>query len=193
MVRRIFFLLICGVGWIAGAWMCASGIRCVLRALESATWPAVPGRIVASHVVRHVSHGRHGSSTSYTPSIQYSYRVAGRDYTCSEIMPGRNWGSKSAYREVDAHPVGSTSAIHYLTADPNIAVLEAGWHAENLGQALMGMIFLAFSSIFAWVAFNTTDGATGSKQVTWRPGSSWVLIPLIAWLVLTGAGLIWLS
>lgn len=170
------------------------GARFALEARASATWPAAPGHIVASHVKRSVSHGRHGSSTSYTPEINYTYLVAGKTYTGTVVTPGRNWGSKSSFAAVNAHPAGSTAPVYYSPGDPSVALLEPGLHASNFGRLLLGMVLATFGSIFALVGtYSVRSPGKNSMSLPPHTVPTRLILPLFGLLAAEVAALIWLS
>ena len=75
-------------------------------------WPAVPARVTEKKV-----HERRNndSGTTYTPVINYSYSVMGREYTGRSELSGL-WGRKGAQKAVDQ--VGESIEVHYNPNKP---------------------------------------------------------------------------
>jgi hypothetical protein len=171
------FLIVFGAG---GVWLVATGAGEAREAWASSGWPSTPGTVLSAEVQTHTSVARHGSGTSYTPRISYSYAVNGEAFTGTTIAPGRMWATKSAYTAVRMFPAGSEPPVYYAPGDPKEAVLVPGLHVANLAKMFFGFVPLAFVAIFALSMFAPAP----AKQFLWAP---------IALLVIGIGGIIYLS
>ncbi len=90
------------ISWV----LIRSGLSARKTALESQSWPSVPGRVVDAKVVKSASSPN--SATTYSPSITYEYEVSGQTYRSSNLSFAG-----------DMHPAdsGYAQAVvnHYLT------------------------------------------------------------------------------
>ncbi len=102
-------------------------IRCVRR------WPTIRGRVVSSAV--------HGSFKRIVDNdwhwieeavVNYTYTVAGRDYTSRRIAPveGNSGSRLRAEAKVAKHPVGSEVEVIYSPANPVEAYLSSSADTE---------------------------------------------------------------
>jgi hypothetical protein len=99
------------------------------RSLESARWPTVAGRILSSVAEEHRSFGAGGRGqtvTVWSPVVEYSYRIEGRDYHGSRIAFGADVAGSRDFAEAIAarYPAGSAVTVHYDPGNPAFAVLE---------------------------------------------------------------------
>jgi hypothetical protein len=110
------------------------------RSRQAADWPVVRGTVVSSgfEKVKSTEDGR--TSTSYTPAVEYSYRVNNVDYTSRQIKLGATVSASQAYAEKVAgrYPKGGPVDVHYDPANPSVAALEnpSGFHWLLLAVAL---------------------------------------------------------
>jgi hypothetical protein len=179
-VKNTLLFIILAVFSAGGAWLITTGASEAWEAQESGNWPSTPGTVLSATVHTQASTARHGSGTSYTPRISYSYSVNGEMFTGTTIAPGRMWGSKSAYAAVRMFPAGSQTPVYYSPGDPKEAVLVPGLRVANLGKMLFGFVPLAFVVIFALGSFAPAP----ARQFIWLP---------VALLVIGIGGIIYLS
>jgi hypothetical protein len=97
---------------------------------EASGWPATGGRIVKSsveHYRKRVGGAQSGTLTTfYEPVVEYSYRVADRDYHSTQVSFGGKSASSQAVAEAAAarFPTGNLVLVHYDPKNPSNAVLE---------------------------------------------------------------------
>ena len=119
------------------------------RYRESENWVPITGLVTASQV--NEVQGDENTTSTYGPSITYTYQVMGKSYEGSLISfgsEGVTYGNrKKAEKVVARHPVGSQPIIYYDPADPSQAVLERKFIAAN---AIFGSIVLL---IGAWMLY----------------------------------------
>lgn len=130
-----FVFLVAG---LFGMWVGASSIT---LGLASRGWPKVRGRIESSEVETQCRQSH--DSTSYAPSIAYSYKVGDTDYWGREISVGDHGGGRRrAERIVTKYPPGFAVDVFYDPDDPKTALLEPGFAPVPLWVFLMGAFFV---------------------------------------------------
>ncbi len=132
-----------------GGYMLYMGLKNRRLARESALWPTTGGTVLAADVSRRTSRDRKRGTTSvyYSPSVRYSYSVAGRGYECDVVRFGslESGSHKSAEEVVTRYPAGSTVVVRYDPADPSRATLETYSAAGQ--QIVMGVAFIAIPAL----------------------------------------------
>lgn len=127
----LIFLIIWSAGTLTGDWFVAHSAVRQARATEFAK---TSGRITESHVEQHRNaDGEGNSGTSYTLKIEYTYRVAGKEYRGTRYRFGNFYVNNArALQIVDAFPVGRTVDVFYDPSDPATAVLRPGIEGADL-------------------------------------------------------------
>jgi hypothetical protein len=164
-IKNVLVSILLAVFGVFGVWQVVTGAGEAREAWESSGWPTAPGTVLSAVVHTSTSAARHGSGTSYTPQISYSYRVNGETFTGTTIAPGRMWATKSAYAAVRMFPTGSQPPVYYAPGDPKEAVLVPGLRAANLAKLLFGFVPLTFVVIFALGLF----GPASTRRFLWAP------------------------
>lgn len=123
----------------------------------SASWPAIPGKIISSKIIeeterrRDEDDGRERISTTYRPDIRFAYRVGDNDYATDTWKLGAIIGSGSptyAQTVVGRFAAGQAVTVYYNPARPDVAVLDPA----NRDGAWLPLVFpTAFG--FAGVLF----------------------------------------
>jgi len=96
---------------------------------ESKSWPTVQGRIIHSAMASSTSPQ---GKTTYSPDIQFTYQVNGRDYQSNQVgvEPGPGASSSSdpsaASEIVARYPVGTVVTVYYKPSKPALGVLQPG-------------------------------------------------------------------
>jgi hypothetical protein len=107
---------------------------------ETATWPVVRGTVTESTIERIEKTKRGGIQVTWTPAVEYRYRVGDVDYTSRQIKLGVVVSASQGYaRKVAArYPQGSTVEVRYDPNNPGSAALEnpGGWSWLILAIAL---------------------------------------------------------
>lgn len=137
-----FVSIFLAVFFLVGATIAGFGVRTVLQARESGSWPSVPGIIRTSTVT--TQRGSKGG-VSYKPVVTYSYSVDGAEYTGDLIAYGLKGSSASrsfAQYYDNKYPEGSSVPVAYDPASPQTSVLEPG-------VSKRAFILVAFGAIFA--------------------------------------------
>jgi hypothetical protein len=98
-------------------------------AMKSARWPTAAGTVLSSRSVsRRVFAPGRGNVTMevWSPLVEFSYRVGGRDYHGARIAFGAavSGGRALAEATVARYPTGAAVTVHYDPANPSFAVLE---------------------------------------------------------------------
>ena len=136
-----------------GAGFAAVGLWHVWRGWQSNSWPSTRGKVTHSHVQRTISHGKHGTSTSESPVIEYVYKVDGERYEGNRYRFGGQssavglfsmFGKSKARQIVEAHPKGKRVEVFYDPDKPQASTLVPG--------AAFGMLFFVIvGGLFALV------------------------------------------
>jgi hypothetical protein len=99
------------------------------RAVTAARWPTMTGTILSSIAESHrslVPGGRGQTVIQWSPVVEYSYRVQGRDYHGSRLAFGADVAGPRDFAEaiVARYPAGREVTVHFNPANPSFAVLE---------------------------------------------------------------------
>ena len=138
---------------IIGGLIAYFGFKNLVNARDSLNWPSTAGRIVSSAVKREVSHGSHGSSTSYGADIVYSYNTDTGSYTGSRVAYGdySSSNSRHAYSIMAKYPVGKDVRVYYKPGEPTESLLEPGMKGQALVLPAFGLVFLVIGCVVAVV------------------------------------------
>jgi hypothetical protein len=151
---------------LMGLSMLVAGLLNLYRAGKSEGWPAVTGTIVyqqGDNVENRWrdSEGRTQTDTTYSTSIVYSYPVDGVTHFANTrhfgqlAGAGREWAAGIASR----YPVGSEVEVRYNPVDPDIAVLEPGFHPDVWWIPGIGLAFSLFGlAVWIWAIPALTQG-----------------------------------
>lgn len=121
---------------------------------EAAAWPQTAGRIVKStveHYRQRVGGAQSGTLvTFYAAVVEYSYRVADRDYHSTQLsFGGKSAGSQDlAEAKAARYPVGSQVMVHYDPRNPSNAVLDLKV-ALGLPMLVIALAFFALAVFFS--------------------------------------------
>jgi len=130
--------------------------RCLIHALDSALWPCVRGRIVASEIVSAPSGDGH-----VRPRIEYCYTVQGNSLSGECIAFGLErqlYGSSSfAWHYLKLYPPGSTVYVYYDPARPDVSVLEPGLSLRAFYPLLFGLLLIGGAAMMAFAPFQLAE------------------------------------
>ncbi|MGO9108721.1 MAG: DUF3592 domain-containing protein [Thermoguttaceae bacterium] len=93
--------------------------------------------------------------TTFSPAINYTYRVAGKDYSSDRYRYFWSFATMwraNAERVVADLPVGTNVTVYYAPHDPSDSILHPGLDGSDL-LAAMFMIALTDSMVLAWLRF----------------------------------------
>ena len=130
-----------------------SGMRTVYRGHRTSKWPAVPGRIIESHVVVagavQLRPDMPPTQPIFAPQIVYEYKVGLSKLRGSVLDYGGSSPTQTGAQEVcDEHPLGKTVSVHYDPLDPENAVLYTGVNEVSVIELVIGFgLFLAGSIV----------------------------------------------
>lgn len=145
--------LICGglgifAFFIAGVVSLIVGIRSRKKGAASNAWPAAEGVISRTWVSESTSTDEDGYTTSsYTPQVEYQYRLGANTYTSNKVSFGavRSYGShRKAQQNLEAYPVNGRVRVYYNPAKPEEAVLIRGTKGTLTG-IILGILFMSIS------------------------------------------------
>ena len=136
---------------IAGGVTAFFGIRGVIRAKESSTWPSVKGKVITSSVKSHHSSGKNGSSTTYNANIVYKFTVDGETFNGDRVAYGDYGSSDSshAHEIVNRYPARKKVTVHYMPDNPAECLLEAGLQTQAWFPPILGLIFFTIGTLMA--------------------------------------------
>jgi len=162
--RTLFLLLFILVGFIAlgaGGWM-------MLKSIRTEHWPVTDGTIQTAKMSNHESSDEHGSHTTYSADVTYSYQVGGANFSGKKIAIGQ-MSSSVAYAQsvLNRYPVGQKVSVHYSPDDPAEAVLETGIHGGAWICLGVGTMFVLFGVLFLQIQKMTvkTQSLDGSESL----------------------------
>ncbi len=142
------------VFFLVGATIAGFGMRTVLQARESGSWPSVPGIIRSSTVAS--QRGSKGGTT-YKPEVTYSYTVDGTEYRGDLIaygLKGSSSSSRSFAQYYDAkYPEGATVPVAYDPAHPQTSVLEPGVSKRAFILVVFGAVFAMNALMFGLISW----------------------------------------
>ncbi|MDP2975717.1 MAG: DUF3592 domain-containing protein [Anaerolineales bacterium] len=87
------------------------------------------------------------TSTSYSPAVKFTYRVAEQEYTGNKITFGfiQGYGNyKKAQAALAHYPLGAQVTVYYNPANPADAVLERKAGGSTISLVL-GIVFILIS------------------------------------------------
>jgi hypothetical protein len=137
-----------GFGVIAiaiGAALYIAQFRQGLRASASKRWPISSGTVIASVLEKSPD-----TRWRYRATVQYSYRVGGKEYQSDRIFWGGNEGRHRHMASViAAYPQGSKLSVHYDPQNPAEAVIDPAQHIGSRPLVLYAMAMIALG-LFAF-------------------------------------------
>jgi len=123
------------------------GIRDARYADESINWPYAPGIITESYVWK--QEDEETSTVSYSPIVEYTYIVNGREYKNDKInYDMENRGKKWAENIVSDYPVNHPVTVYFKPDNPEFAVLEKGLFDSTTDPVYIGYALIIFSILF---------------------------------------------
>jgi Protein of unknown function (DUF3592) len=127
---------------LLGAGIFCYGVRLLVIAHSSESWPSVQGRVLSSSLAAHS--GSKGS-TAYHADVFYEFAVDGARCTSNDINcdKGSHSDPLDAQCIVSRYPAGQVVTVHYSPNDPNTSVLEPG--ITTKAMTLPGIAVLGFS------------------------------------------------
>lgn len=142
MDSRTIVFLVGLIGSISGLYLIYSGITDWKKAKAIQSWSSTKGVVVSSAVRTNQPYRDKRERASWSPHINYSYRVMGKKYTNSRIGLGRYRGNQGWAASIIQHYSGLSSLIvTYNTDNPNEAVLEVG-APDASWNILLGLVLL---------------------------------------------------
>jgi hypothetical protein len=142
---------------LLGAVIFGYGCRDTRSAKESLHWPETPGVVTASFVYEYTEID--DSEPTYTPRVDYSYKVDGKSYSNNlisfEFNSIRNKSKKTkswAVTVISDYPTGSAVTVYFNPANPHISVLLKGaardwkifWGCLFIVTGTLGVLFFMF-------------------------------------------------
>jgi uncharacterized protein DUF3592 len=153
---------------LVAAGLVAMAINLHLAATAAQDWSSTTGIVIASYIRRTGAGnaGEAGDTTTYTPVVQYEYRVGSDPYVGSKIGFGDffyNWFSSKA--RVQAFPKGSKVAVYFDAQEPTRAVLDRSY--PSVAIAVLGAIAffcLIGAAYLPKLAHSAIDALTPRRQ-----------------------------
>ena len=141
---------------VAGGVMSFFGVRQLMRAQASTTWPTVTGVVMISELGKQMGNER-DESTTYSADISYDYVANDRSYVNGAISFDGVISSdpSTARRLLKRYPVGKQVTVYYNPADPQDAVLEPGptagsWFLPSFGGSFV-VVGIAVFFFLRWI------------------------------------------
>ena len=102
------------------------------------------------------ANGAASESVTYSPAIEYSYSVAGKQYRGRRYrFGGVSGGQRNARQIIGAFPVGKNVDVFYSPGDPAMAVLKTGLEGTDL---FMAMFLLPFNMVMLGIWYAIAQG-----------------------------------
>lgn len=124
---------------IGGAVLFA-GIKSLVSAKASESWPTVQGKVVSSQVD---SKRSDKGGTTYHAEVLYEYLVEGQLQSSNRVAFG-GYGSSDpshARQIVNKYPPGSEVTVHYSPSSPGESVIETGISGRTFFLPGFGAVF----------------------------------------------------
>src|ERR1700722_6024313 len=148
-MRTVMIAAVVAVGLVVwlGGYLEFQGLRNVVWANRSRTWPTALGTVVSTETSRETSVDRTSREEHviYAAKTVVRYRVDGRDYATNRVHFGQDLGSSDpseAELQRLRYPPGGTVRVSYDPQQPWLAILKPGLHAEAFGLVIAGLAFL---------------------------------------------------
>jgi uncharacterized protein DUF3592 len=145
-VRIFLFRALPLACWIGGALLLYFGLRNLLWARESTSWPTAKGTIVSSdvHEDREWDNNTGRERKSYGAQVHYTYVVDGKTIEGTRVAFGDYASENSEHAQgiVDRYPRGKDVTVYYQPEDPSEGLLEPGllaqaWVLPGLGLGVL--------------------------------------------------------
>ena len=146
----ILFANVCGSIFVLfllalGIFLVIFNLRSKKKAEGSQNWPSTAGSVTLSEVKQTTSTDDDGhESHGYYPLVNYTYQVAGQNYTGKNITFGSKLGYNQpakASADLARYPLGAAVSVYYDPQKPSDAVLERRAGGFKLGLVI-GIICL---------------------------------------------------
>jgi len=172
------------LGWIfvivltlVGATMTILGVRGLILAHASKSWPTVQGKITESFVERSRGRSNSGKSTSsYHLRIRYAFTVDGTPHTGDRAGYGDHIGRENAShanRIVRRFPKGKEVTVYYQAGNPRECLLEPGVKGRTFILPSIGLFILAIGGVLLWAAVSVAkdEPEAARKSAATHPGN----------------------
>ncbi len=132
-----------------------------IRQIRATGFPKTSGLVTKSSFQSHHdtipdANGAASESVTYSPAIEYSYSVAGKQYRGRRYrFGGVSGGQRNARQIIGAFPVGKNVDVFYSPGDPAMAVLKTGLEGTDL---FMAMFLLPFNMVMLGIWYAIAQG-----------------------------------
>lgn len=132
---------------VLGVFTFLGGIVSHQQASESKRWPKVSATLLSARVYSKVS----GSSQTYAPSVEYSFKFNGREYKgCtidySDTSASESWAEK-AVKEIEKK--STMLMVHVNPENPEKNVLNPGVQFVHAARYVIGLAMVAIGLLYA--------------------------------------------
>ena len=143
------------------------GMKSLLAANDSKSWPTVQGKIISSSVD---SKRSDKGGTTYHAEVIYEYKVGGQTQSSHNVAFGGYGSSDPSHARsiVNKYPAGSDITVHYSPSSPSEAVLETGISGQAFFLPGFGAVFFSAGLgmfIFMPGAIQRQQAARGVSEV----------------------------
>lgn len=110
-----FSLIFSMIFIVVGVSVAGFGIRDLIRAKASVSWPTTQGTVMSSSVEYHKSNNGRGT---YHAEVMYDFNIHGKTFSGNRIAYG-DYGSSNpsrARRVVNRYPKGKVVTVYYMPA-----------------------------------------------------------------------------
>lgn len=153
-----FFVAVISIFYVVGFGMLGYSLLSMKRSTEASAWPSVTGTIVSCDLESNTDE----DGTTYEVTVNYSYTVAGREFTNDVLAFGYSGSSGyEAHQEIlDKLKTAKTVDVRYDPSNPETSVLSFGFHRSiqfTLAFAITWLLFVIGVSISWWVASRSDE------------------------------------
>ncbi len=139
---------------IFGIFIVVSAVVSTSEAIESLKWPKVNATLGICKVS---THSGGPGSTSYYPSVNYSFEIDGQAYNGNFYILGSRTYSQSTVEKIIADILSNRDSfmVSYNPADPSMNVVKPGINSVHYVRALVGIaiVGMVVFELLGWSNF----------------------------------------
>lgn len=129
------------------------GYREVNQCRRVQTWIGVPAKIVSCRLKSHTSHGKHGSHTTWSPDVRFTYSVGGVDYTGDKLsnISVSSSDRRAQQAKADRYRPGTKVTVYYNPENPSESVIERITEVPLFMIGFFSLFAIIGASMLIWI------------------------------------------